>query len=65
MIDGRNSFDQPTKKDLKTYDNSRKITTGQGANYTTGYLLYYPYFKKYYKLFAIDLSKQQNLDADP
>ena len=47
MIDGRNSFDQPTKKDLKTYDNSRKITTGQGDNYTTGCLLYYPYFKKY------------------
>ena len=25
----------------------------------------YPYFKKYYKLVAIDLSKQQNIDADP
>ena len=26
---------------------------------------YYPYFKKYYKMIAIDLNKQQALDADP
>ena len=31
----------------------------------TGCLIDYPYFKKYYKLLAIDLSKQQKLDADP
>ena len=65
MIDGRNLFDQPIKNDLKTYDNIRKIATGQGDDYTTGCLLDYPYFKKYYKLIAIDLSKQQKLDADP
>ena len=65
MIDGRNFFDQPIKNDLKTYDNIRKVATGQGDDYTTGCLLDYPYFKKYYKLIAIDLSKQQKLDADP
>ena len=27
--------------------------------------LQYPYFKKYYKLIATDLNKQQKLDADP
>ena len=64
MIDGRNLFDKPLKNDLKTY-NIRKIATGQGDNYTTGCLLDYPYFKKYYKLIALDLSKQQKLDADP
>ena len=32
---------------------------------TTGSLLDYPYFKKCYKPVAIDLSKQQKLDADP
>ena len=37
--------------------------TGQGDDYTTVCLLDYPYFKKY-KLIAIDLSKQQKLDAD-
>ena len=47
------------------YDNIRKIATGQGGDYTTGYLLDYSYFKKYRKMIAIDLSKQQALDADP
>ena len=38
---------------------------GQGDDYTTGCLLDYSYFKDHYKLIAIDLSKQQALDADP
>ena len=59
MIDGRNFFDQPIENDLKTYYNIRKIATGQGDDYTTGCLLDYTYFKKYSKLIAIDLSKQQ------
>ena len=58
MIDVRNLFDQPIKNDLKTYDNIRKIVTGQGDDYTTGCLLDYSYFKKYCKLIAIDLGKQ-------
>ena len=65
MIDGRDLFNQPIKKDLKTYDNIRKISADQDDACTTGYFLDYPYFKKYYKLIAIDLSKQQKLDADP
>ena len=65
MIDGKNFFDQPINSDLKTYENIRKIATGQGDDYTTGCLLDYTYFKKYYKMIAIDLSKQQALDADP
>ena len=58
-------IDQPIKNDLKTYDNIRKIATGQGDDYTTGCLLDYPYFKTYYNLIEIDLSKQSTLDADP
>ena len=65
VIDLRNFFDQPVKNDLKTYDSIRKIATDQVDDYTTGCLLDYPYFKKYYKLIALDLSKQQKLDADP
>ena len=42
-----------------------KIPTGKGDDYTTGCLLDYPYFKENYKMTAIDLSKQQALDADP
>ena len=63
--DRSNFFDKPIRNDLKTYDNIRKIVTGQGDDYTTGCLPDYPYFKKYCKLIAIDLSKQQKLDADP
>ena len=45
--------------------NIRKGTTRQGDDYTTRCLLDYHYFRKYYKLITIDLSKQQKLDADP
>ena len=65
MIDGKNFFDQPVKNDKVTYENIRKIAIGQGDDYTTGCLLDYTYFKKYYKMIAIDLSKEQALDADP
>ena len=65
MIDGRNFFDQPINSMIKTYENIRKIATGRGDDYTTGCLLDYSYFKENYKMIAIDLSKQQVLDADP
>ena len=65
MIDGKNFFDQPINSDLKTYDNIRKIATGYGDDYTIGCLLDYTYFKDHYKMIAIDLSKQQALNADP
>ena len=64
MIDGRNFFDQPINSMAKTYENIRKIAIGQGDDYTTGCLLDYSYFKESYKRIAIDLSKQQELDAD-
>ena len=65
MIDGKNFFDQQINNMFKTYENIRKITTSQGDDYTTGSLLDYTYFKIYYKIIAIDLSKLQALDADP
>ena len=65
MICGKNIFDQPINSELKTYENVRKIATGIGDDYTTGCLLDYSYFKENYKMIAIDLSKQQVLDADP
>ena len=43
----------------------RRISTGQRDDYTTGCFLDYSYFKENYKLIATDLSKQQELDADP
>ena len=52
-------------KNIRTYDNIWKIATSQGDDYTTGCLLDYVYFKNYYKMIAINLSKQQALDVDP
>ena len=65
MINGKNFFDQPINSMTKTYENFRKIAAGKGDDYTTGCLLDYIYFKKYYKMIAIDLSKQHALDSDP
>ena len=62
-INGKNIFDQPINNDIKTYENIRKVATGQRDDYTTGCLLDYPYFEENYKMVAIDLSKQQALDA--
>ena len=64
MVDSKNFFDQSINNDFKTYENIRKIATGKGDDYTTGCLLNYPYFKENFKIIAIDLSKQQSLDAD-
>ena len=65
MINGENIFDQPVKDNKVTYENIRKIATGQRDDHTTGCLFDCPYFKDSYKMIAIDLSKQQALDADP
>ena len=65
MIDGRNFFDQPINSMNKTYETIRKIATDKGDDYTTGCLLDYHYFKENYKMIAIDLSRQNELDADP
>ena len=59
MIDGKAFFDQPINNMIKTYENIRQITIGQGDDYKTGCLLDYTYFKKYYTMISVDLSKQQ------
>ena len=64
MINGENLFDQPIKNNKVTYEKFRKIAIGQEDNYTTGCLLDYSYFADTYKVIAVDLSKQQALDAD-
>ena len=45
MIDGKKFSDQPVKNDRRTNDNIRKFKTGQGDDYTTGFLLHYIYFQ--------------------
>ena len=64
-IDGRNFYDQPINDLIKQNDEVRKVSIGQGDDYTTGCLLDYAYFKDNYRLITADLSKQKTLDADP
>ena len=63
-IDGRNFYDQPINDSIRQYDEVRKISTGQGHDYTTGCLLDFAYFENNCRLIAADLSKQKALDAD-
>ena len=65
MINEENISDQPIKDDKVTYKNIRKIATGKGDDYATSCLLDYQYFRDNYKMIAVDLSRQQALDADP
>ena len=65
LIDGRNFYDQPISDKLRKYDELRKVTTGKGDEYSTGCLLDYKYVKDHYNIIACDLSKQEELDADP
>ena len=57
IIDKLAFFDLPIKTEEEAYE--KIIDIGRNNEYTTGNLLDYDYFKKYYKLIPIDLSKQQ------
>ena len=65
IIDGRNFYDNPIESDIEKYRELKKVMIGKGEDYTTGSLLDYNYFDKHYKLVAVALSKQKELDADP
>ena len=64
IIDGRNFYDNPIESDLEKYRELKKVMIGKGEDYTTGSLLDFNYFDKHYKLVAVDLSKQKELDAN-
>ena len=63
-IDGRNFCDQPINDLIKQYDEVKKLSTGQGDDYTTGCLLDFAYFKNNQRLIVADSGKQKTLDAD-
>ena len=66
IIDGRRNFyDNPIESDIEKYRELKKVMIGKGEDYTTGPLLDFNYFDKHYKLVAVDLFKQKELDADP
>ena len=62
IIDKLAFFDLPIKTEAEAYE--KIIDISRKNEYTTGNLLYYDYFKKYYKLIVIDLSKQQVLQGN-
>ena len=62
IIDQLAFFDLPIKTEEEAYE--KIIDISRNNEYTTGNLLDYDYFKKYYKLIAIDLSKQQVLQEN-
>ena len=62
IIDKLAFFDLPIKTEEEAYEKILDIS--RNNEYTTGNLLDYDYFKKYYKLIAIDLSKQQVLQKN-
>ena len=65
IIDGRNFYDNPIESDIEKYRELTKVIIGKGEDNTTGSLFDLNYFDKHYKLVAVDLSKQKELDADP
>ena len=60
LIDGKIFFDVPVKNKEEAYETT--INISKSNDYTTGNLLYYKYFSEHYKLIAIDLSKQIELE---
>ena len=60
LIDSKRFFDVLTKNKEETY--KKIIEMSKDDNYTNGNLLGYEYFSKHYKLIAIDLSKQIELE---
>ena len=62
IIDKLEFFDLPMKTEEEAYE--KIIDISRNNEYTTGNLLDYDYFRKHYKLIAIDLSKQQALQEN-
>ena len=60
LIDGKLFFEIPVKNKEEAYE--AIIEMSKNNDYTTGNLLDYEYFKDHYKLIAIDLSKQIELE---
>ena len=64
-IDGRNFYDQPINDSIKQNDEVKKVSAGQGDDYTAGCLLEFAYFETNNdRLIAADLSKQKSSEAD-
>ena len=60
LVDGKSFFDLPVKNKEETYE--KRLSISKNNDYTNGNLLYYEHFSKHYKIIAIDLSNQIELE---
>ena len=65
IISGKSFYNQAVYPDLDQKLEIRNLTAGQSEDYITGCLLDYNYIKHHYRLIAIDLSTQKELNTDP
>ena len=65
IIDGYNFYDNPIESNIEKYRELKKVMIGKGEDNNTRSLFDFNYFDKHYKLVAVDLSKEKELDADP
>ena len=59
IINEKNFYNQTIDYDIRRYEEKRKLTTGQGKDYTTGCLLDYEYIKSNYRLIAVGLNRER------
>ena len=64
-MNGKNFYNQPIGSDIKPYEEIRKLITEQGEDYTIRILSDFDLIKNHYRLIAVDLSREKELDAYP
>ena len=64
-INGNDVYNKHNDSDVKRYAEIRKLIIRQGELNTTGCLLDHNYIKNQYRLKAVVLCRQKELDADP
>ena len=65
IMNGKNFYNQPIGSDIKPYEETRKLITEQGEDYTIRILSDFDLIKNHYRLIAVDLSREKELDAYP
>ena len=59
-VDGKKFYDQPIDNSIKQFDEVRKVSTGQGEDYTTGCLLDFAFFEKFVSWFKTILKNRES-----
>ena len=60
IINNKKFYNQGIDSDIKRYEEIRKLTAGQGEDYTTECLLDYEYIKNHYRAIVFDLVDKRN-----